>query len=264
MMVLRSRLSGVQVAISGYQTAMFPPMAEPKTAKRNREPHQLPAGRHGLSRQFVLSNQRQRILAAVADVCSTAGYVSMSVEDIVVTSGVSRRTFYDNYRGKEDVFLAAYDEVSTQLLAGVKEAYDAADGLVDRARETLRALLEFIANEPTYADMCIVEVLAAGPTAIDRRNKIMHALAAMIDDAAAQDLPKSKRPSPLIAETLVGGIYEVIYARVLAGKYAELPALLPDLVFSLLLPYVGSDVAHDILKKERRRVKSGAPAAARS
>jgi AcrR family transcriptional regulator len=222
--------------------------------KRAREPYQLPAGRHGLPRQFVVTNQRQRILAAVADVCSTAGYVAMSVEDIVVTSGVSRRTFYDNYRGKEDAFLSAYDEVSAQLLGRVQEAYNGADGLVERARESLRALLDFIASEPTFADMCIVEVLAAGPQAIERRNGILHAMATLIDEAAANDLPKGKRPAPIVAETLVGGIYEVIYSRVLAGKYDELPGLLPDLVFALMLPYVGNEAAHELLKKERRRL----------
>jgi AcrR family transcriptional regulator len=226
--------------------------------KRAREPYQLPAGRHGLPRQFVVTNQRQRILAAVADVCSTAGYVSMSVEDIVVTSGVSRRTFYDNYRGKEDAFLSAYDEVSAQLLERVKEAYDSADGLVARARESLRALLDFIASEPTFADMCVVEVLAAGPQAIERRNGMLHALATMIDEAAAGDLPKSRRPAPIVAETLVGGIYEVIYSRVLAGQYQELPELLPDLFFALLLPYVGNDVAHELLKNERRKLRATA------
>ncbi|HEY6759079.1 MAG TPA: TetR/AcrR family transcriptional regulator [Baekduia sp.] len=234
-------------------------MAESKK-RRVREPHQLPAGRHGLPRQVVVSNQRERILAAVADVCSAAGYVAMSVEDIVVTSGVSRRTFYDNYRGKEDVFLAAYDEVAERLLAKVQEAYVSADGLVDRARESLRALLEFISSEPAFADMCIVEVLAAGPAAVERRNAIMRAFAAMIDEAAAAELPKSKRPAPLVSETLVGGIYEVIYTRAVAGNYAELPELLPDLVFALLLPYVGKDVAGEILKKERRRVNAAASA----
>jgi AcrR family transcriptional regulator len=233
----------------------------PQKKKRAREPYQLPAGRHGLPRQFVVSNQRQRILAAVADVCSSVGYVAMSVEDIVVASGVSRRTFYDNYRGKEDAFLAAYDEVSAQLLGQVQEAYNSADGLVDRARECLRALLDFIASEPTFADMCIVEVLAAGPQAIARRNAIMSALAALIDQAAEGDLPKAKRPAPIIAETLVGGIYEVIYSRVLAGKYAELPNLLPDLVFALLQPYVGTEIAQEILKKERRRVARAASSA---
>ncbi len=237
-------------------------MAQKK--KRAREPYQLPAGRHGLPRQFVVSNQRQRILAAVADVCSSEGYVSMSVEDIVVASGVSRRTFYDNYRGKEDAFLAAYDEVSAQLLGQVREAYDSADGLVDRARECLRALLDFIASEPTFADMCIVEVLAAGPQAIARRNTIMSALATLVDQAAEGELPKSKRPAPIIAETLVGGIYEVIYSRVLAGRYAELPGLLPELVFALLQPYVGTEVAQEILKKERRKVARAAAASSAS
>jgi AcrR family transcriptional regulator len=250
-----------RVADNSLWYSYVSPVADNKK-KRAREPYQLPAGRHGLPRQFVVTNQRQRILAAVADVCSSEGYVSMSVEDIVVASGVSRRTFYDNYRGKEDAFLAAYDEVSSQLLVRVQEAYDSADGLVDRARECLRALLGFIASEPTFADMCIVEVLAAGPQAIARRNTIMSAMASLIDQAAAAELPKTKRPAPIIAETLVGGIYEVIYSRALAGKYAELPGLLPDLVFALLQPYVGSEIAQEILKKERRRLARAESASA--
>ena len=75
----------------------------------------------------------------------------------------------------------------------------------------------------------------------------------MIDQAAAEELPKAKLPPALTAETLVGGIYEVIYSRVLAVSTPSCPALLPDLVFALLLPYVGSEIAQEILKKERRR-----------
>jgi AcrR family transcriptional regulator len=228
---------------------------DPSRKKRQREPYQLPAGRHGLSRQFVVSNQRERILAAVADVCSAAGYVAMSVEDIVVTSGVSRRTFYDNFRGKEDVYLAAYDTVSRQLLERVYGAYEAADGLVAKTRDSLAAFLQFIAEEPALADMCIVEVMAAGAAAIERRNRTMAAFAEMIERAAAAELPKSKLPPALTAETLVGGIYEVVYSRVLQGRGEELPALLPDLLFSVLLPYVGQETAMSLLKNERRRAK---------
>jgi AcrR family transcriptional regulator len=230
-------------------------LPESSRKKRQREPHQLPAGRHGLSRSFVVENQRQRILAAVADVCHAAGYVSMSVEDIVVTSGVSRRTFYDNFRGKEDVYLAAYDEVSKQLLTGVYAAYEAADGLVARVRDSLNAFLTFVAEEPAFADMCIVEVMAAGPIAIERRNRTMEAFSQMIEKAAADELPKAKLPPALTAETLVGGIYEVVYSRVLQGRGDELPDLLPDLLFSVVLPYVGQETATSLLKNERRRSK---------
>jgi AcrR family transcriptional regulator len=235
---------------------MFPSaLPESSRKKRQREPHQLPAGRHGLSRSFVVENQRQRILAAVADVCHAAGYVSMSVEDIVVTSGVSRRTFYDNFRGKEDVYLAAYDEVSKQLLTRVYAAYEAADGLVARVRDSLNAFLTFVAEEPAFADMCIVEVMAAGPIAIERRNRTMEAFSQMIEKAAADELPKAKLPPALTAETLVGGIYEVVYSRVLQGRGGELPDLLPDLLFSVVLPYVGQETATSLLKNERRRSK---------
>jgi AcrR family transcriptional regulator len=235
---------------------MFPSaLPESPRKKRQREPYQLPAGRHGLSRQFVVANQRQRILAAVADVCHTAGYVAMSVEDIVVTSGVSRRTFYDNFKGKEDVYLAAYDEVSQQLLGQVYEAFSNAEGLVAKVRDSLSAFLSFVAEEPAFADMCIVEVLAAGPNAIERRNRTMTAFAEMIEKAAADELPKSKLPPALTAETLVGGIYEVVYSRVLQGRGEELPALLPDLLFSVLLPYVGQETATSLLKNERKRSK---------
>jgi AcrR family transcriptional regulator len=235
---------------------MFPSVVpEQPPKKRQREPYQLPAGRHGLSRQFVVSNQRERILAAVADVCSSAGYVAMSVEDIVVTSGVSRRTFYDNFRGKEDVYLAAYDEVTKQLLAKVYAAYEHADGLVAKVRDSLSAFLTFVADEPAFADMCIVEVMAAGANAIERRNRTMAAFAELIGQAAAAELPKSKLPPALTAETLVGGIYEVVYSRVLQGRGEELPTLLPDLLFSVLLPYVGRDTAGSLLKNERRRSK---------
>ena len=219
-----------------------------------RKPRQLPSGRHGLPRQFVASNQRERIVVAVAEVCSTAGYAAMSVEDIVVASGVSRRTFYDNFQGKEDVFLAAYDEVTSRLLLRVKTAYEANEGIVARARESLRALLGFLAAEPAFADMCVVEALAAGPIVVEHRNANLRTLSDLIDETAAAAIPNATPPSPIIAQALVGGIFEVIYSRVLTGRHAELPGLLPGLVFTLLLPYTGHDVATQILKKERRRM----------
>jgi hypothetical protein len=117
----------------------------------------------------------------------------------------------------------------------------------------MRAFLTLLAREPAYANMCIVEVLVAGQTAIERRNAVMHQFTELIERAAAEELPKSARPPALTSETLVGGVHEVIYLRVLRGQTAELPALLPDLTFSVLLPYTGRDVATAQYRKLRRR-----------
>src|SRR5688572_25236353 len=108
------------VVLSG-ETCMFLRVAR-RAGTGRREPHQLPPGRHGLPRAFVVQNQRERILAAVGDVVSVAGYRDMSVEDVIVTAGISRRTFYEHFKNKQDAFLAAYDAVLVQLLSIVQSA----------------------------------------------------------------------------------------------------------------------------------------------
>jgi AcrR family transcriptional regulator len=207
-----------------------------------REPHQLPPGRHGLSRAFVAENQRERILAAVADVTSAASYGEMTVEDVIVVAGLSRRTFYEHFKNKEEAFLAAYDAVVAQLFGSVLEAIETETTFPARVRAGLGAFLDFLAREPAFARMCLVEVMAAGPEAVARRNGAMTAFGNLIQENA-KALLDTPLPPPLTAETIVGGVYEVVYSRVLRGEIRTLPDLLPDLSYSMLLPYVGRDAA---------------------
>jgi AcrR family transcriptional regulator len=178
------------------------------------------------------------MLDAVADVASLAGYSSMSVEDIIGTAGVSRRTFYDTFAGKEDAFLAALDDVVEQLQNAVQTAFDANDTFAGGVRDCLAAFLQFVTDEPHYADMLLIEALAAGPAAIERRNATLTRFAHMLHDGAER-LIDGQCPPALTAETVVGGIYEVVYSRLIAGEAKQLPDLLPDLTYSLLQPYIG-------------------------
>jgi AcrR family transcriptional regulator len=222
---------------------VYPVPAERKP--RTRAPHQLPPGRHKLSRAYVQTNQRQRIFDAIADVTSLAGYAAMSVEQITGTAGVSRRTFYDAFTSKEDAFLAALDSAIRRLVQSVRRAYRDSDTFPDGVRNCLAAFLTFLADDPRYADMLIVEVLAAGTEAIERRNEMMRRFADLLRRGAEAE-PNGLRPPDLTAETIVGGIYEVVYSRILQGQTSQLPALLPDLAYSMMQPYIG----HDRAKRE--------------
>jgi AcrR family transcriptional regulator len=221
-----------------------------------REPHQLPPGRHGLSRAFVAQNQRERILSAVADVTSVAGYGGMSVEDVIVAAGVSRRTFYEHFKNKHDAFIAAYDMVVSQLLTGVRIAYDGEDTFGERLRAGLTAFLGFIAREPAFARMCIVEALAAGPEAVKRRNEAIASFTKLIYENA-RELGTTLEPPALTGETIVGGIYEVVYSRIVNGEVRNLPTLLPDLLYSALLPYVGLEAAAAAYQRQREAIGAG-------
>jgi AcrR family transcriptional regulator len=206
-----------------------------------RAAHQLPSGRHGLPRDFVISNQRERILGGVMAAVSANGYGATRVEDIIALAGVSRRTFYDHFSNKEQAFLAAYDFVVEQLRIGVAGAYATGGTWASKVRRGLAAFLNLMAGEPELAHVCIVEAVAAGPQALERR------MSAMADFRLFLTPPTPDHPPVIVsgvtAETVVGGVYEVIYARVVTNRTAELPDLLPALLYSILLPFVGTEVA---------------------
>jgi AcrR family transcriptional regulator len=205
-------------------------------------PQQLPSGRHGLPRSFVLRNQRERMLAGVVEVVSHVGYSSMTVSDVISRAGVSRRTFYEHFANKEDVFLAAYDHVVELVLDDVGAAYARGETWIDKVRLGLEAFVNRLAEQPALAHVCIVEVLAAGPKALARRSAAMDRFRSFMLPGYEQVAARMRAPD-VAADAVIGGIYEVVYAHVLRSETARLPALAPDLLEAMLVPFVGTEGA---------------------
>ncbi len=193
-------------------------------------------------RSFVADNQRERILAAVAQAAAELGYPEMSVETIIARAGVSRRTFYEHFKNKEDAFLAAYDAAVYQQARCIRRAYFKETTVRERLRAGIRAYMELMASDPELARMCIVEVLAAGPQAIARRNEAMRMFAEIIEDNIHELIPGCQRAA-LAAETIVGGIHEVVFTRILANRADELPGLADDLLVTILMLDKGRPLA---------------------
>jgi AcrR family transcriptional regulator len=200
-----------------------------------RQPHQLPAGRHGLPRSYVLTNQRERIISSVIEVVRETGYRGLTVGHVIDRAGVSRRTFYEHFSNKEDVFLAVYDTIVQRLAAEVRVAFAGGRTYPQRVAFGLETFLGELAAHPALAHVCIVEVLAAGPGALGRRTLAIETFCELIQppgDAAAT-------PPALAAQVVVGGIYEIVFSHVVHGDAAQLPHLGPELLECLLLPFVG-------------------------
>lgn len=151
-----------------------------------RTPNQLPSGKHGLPRGYVLRNQRERILDAVVNVVAERGYAEMAVDDIIAYAGVSRRTFYERFANKEHAFLAAYDLVVEQLLGAVRTQFMKGATWRERIRLGLHAFLRSIADEPKLAHVCMVEVFPAGPIALRRRTEAMDAFRELLVPAESE------------------------------------------------------------------------------
>jgi AcrR family transcriptional regulator len=213
----------------------------------------LPRGRHGLPRTFVVQNQRDRIFESIGVVCADKGYSGVTVEDITAQAGVSRRTFYDLFADKEQCFLGAFDLIVTRLFAEVKSAYLAgAHGWPERIAAGLRALTHDLAAEPELARLAMVEVLAAGQKGLERRDAALQAFAAFFYPGGAL-LPAGMASHELLAQAVVGGLYEALYANIVQGETASLPEVLPDLLYCALVPYVGHTRAIRASEAERRQ-----------
>ncbi len=205
-------------------------------------PHQLPSGRHGLSRSFVESNQRERILGAVVEVASVSGYAGLTVRDVISHAGVSRRTFYEHFENKEEVFVAAYELVTSRLAQEVATASKRGRTWAERVGLGLAAFLRRFSREPALAHLCVVEVLAAGAPGLAGRAAAMEAFRAQLEPGV-REAPAGLPVPALAAETAIGGAHEVVYAHVLGGRTAELPRLLPELLEIVLLPFLGAHAA---------------------
>jgi AcrR family transcriptional regulator len=196
---------------------------------------QIPAAAHAAV--FPMRTRRERLIAAIARVVTEEGYRAASVSKIVAAAGVSRNSFYEHFANKEDCFLAAYDAAVEQVLTRVRAATAGEQPPQAALEAGFAAFLGYAAHEPELAWLCFVEVLAAGPRALERRDEAMRRFAHFLD--SGRDAPDAVGVPALMTEVVVGGIYEVIYARILERETARLPQLLPDIMYVWLVPYVG-------------------------
>lgn len=218
----------------------------------DRVPERLPRGRHGLPRRFIVHNQRERMLLAVAEAVAEQGFATTTVADIIARARLSRRTFYEHFADKEECYLAAYDTVVEQLLTAVGQAYEQADGWPQKVHDGLETFLVYLAAEPAFARMCIVEVVAAGPEARGRRDAAMRVFVDFLEPGRAE-APRGLTVPALTAEIVVGGIYEIIYSRLQHDAAGQLVEMLPDLLYSALLPYLGHRAAERAVAQTSER-----------
>jgi AcrR family transcriptional regulator len=221
-------------------------MAETRTARR---PDQLPGGHHGLTPEEVARSQRERILQAMREAVQEQGFADASIADVIKRAGVSRKTFYAQFADKEGCFLEIYGELMGRLQAVTRDAFDAQDEWVPALRAGLTALLNALAYEPAVARLCFVDVLAAASRAAERRNEAMRELERILD-LGRNDGGASPRALGL---SMVGGLGEVIYQEIVGGRAEELPSMLPELMYALVLPFEGREAAERELERASRR-----------
>lgn len=214
---------------------------EPPAEDSASGPSRLPRGRHGLPRELVLENQRERLISGLIDAVAERGYNETKIADIIEAAGLSRRTFYEHFSNKEDCFAAAYESTFAYIRESMR-ATDMEKEWTDRVGDGLASLLEVLATHPSLARFFLIAPASVGDEIVDRHHVAMLELVSALVEGSPEPAD-SIDASETRAQALAGGLSRLVVAKLNAGQAERLRELLPDLVELVLRPYVGSDEA---------------------
>jgi AcrR family transcriptional regulator len=206
----------------------------------------LARGKHrSVSRSLVVHSQRERILDAVANLVAEDGYASLTLEGIVERAAVSLQAFYEHFTGKEDAFLVAYELGHAKGLSITERAFASQSDWRLGVRDGISALFDFLASEPAFARLALVEALTATRHTAERAADGVAGYAEMLIPGAEQATDLVLPPAVTI-EAIAGGLFELCLTYTLLGHIERLSELLPRATYFALAPFIGSEQAWDV------------------
>jgi AcrR family transcriptional regulator len=202
----------------------------PNDGKSSERYRRLPTGAHGLAREEVERDQRDRLQRAMTELISARGYQAVRILDLTQLAHVSRPTFYELYADKEELLLSAYNDIAARTAETVLEAFnrDRKGDLVARNRAGMHAFAELAAAEPHAMSLFLLGAFGAGQKPLARRKETIEALENAIQSSGDRDgVPLVDN---LIVKAILGAIREVAVARLYQDNVDELDKIADELI----------------------------------
>jgi len=145
----------------------------------------LPAGPHGLPPELVERNQRERLIAAMAEVCGENGYGETSVAEVAKRAGVSTASFYRQFKDRRECMLASFEELFGRLLEALEGSCGGKEEPRARARAGAAAAASLLASDLPTARLLSFEILAVGPEGVRAQHEAIERLADLLGEDRA-------------------------------------------------------------------------------
>jgi AcrR family transcriptional regulator len=209
----------------------------PAPVAREREERPTPYGRFGEK------DRRELLLHRVARVAVERGYANVTVDAIVRATRPLGNTFVECYpKGTDRVercFLDAYDLMGSEVARVTADAALAGADWIDSVRCGITAVMRRVGEDPTFARIAFIEVFSVGPAGIDRRSRLMDRFTALL----MSRVPAEERPSEIIAEAIVGAVWQVAHHYIARQATHQLLELTDHASYLVLAPIIGGDAA---------------------
>lgn len=196
-----------------------------------------------------VASERVRMLRVAAVVVARGGYPALSVGEVVEAAGLDEAEFAAHFGDTRACFVALLEWWSARAFADALRESEGAPTWAAGVYRTVEALFHRLADDPGLARAAFLDVFAAGPVGTDRLATILRGLA----EALVRRAPMEGRPSPLVAEAIVGAVWSIAHRYIAKDQRARLPASVARAAYVTLAPILGPDGALAAIVAERDR-----------
>ncbi|MGN6814483.1 MAG: TetR/AcrR family transcriptional regulator [Solirubrobacterales bacterium] len=196
-------------------------------------------------------SRREALLWAMLEELGRHGYWEMSVTRARTSVGVSSEEFEAEFDDKEKCLFAAYDLLIEQTLRKACARCDGTETWPERIRAGLERVLDELAARPEVARAMLRSFPEIGPSAYQRYLALLPRFIPFVGEgrrypAAFEDLP------PEVELLALGAAKSIIFREVEEGRTERLPRMLPEILFSILVPFLGPDRAAEEMQTAGR------------
>lgn len=187
----------------------------------------LSPGPGGPASQVAL-DQRTRIQSAMIELVGEGGYEAVALRQLTTLAGVSTRTFYEHFEGKEECFLRTYELVVQRIGERVTSAQVGESDWARLLELALEGLAAELVNKPRAARLALLEIFSAGPAAHEAVARTEAHFEEILTEGFARSLHQVEM-SPLLAKAVVSGVAFVARTRMIGAVPAVAAATAGEL-----------------------------------
>jgi len=189
-------------------------------------------------------SDRRRICTALQELVGEVGYTALDAEAVCRRAEVEPVVFDRHFPSLDACFAAVWTSIDVQLSVQMRSGFTVPGGWRERMRNALGVGLRFLAEDEGRARLYLAEFHFAGDGVRIPRASALERLAGLIDRGREEPTAPERLPGTL-AEAIAGGIWHRVADLVRAGRAAELPDELPNLMYFVVMPFLGREAAQE-------------------
>ncbi|PTX54995.1 TetR family transcriptional regulator [Melghirimyces profundicolus] len=166
---------------------------------------------------------REKMLFSAMNLFASKGYRETSILDVVEKARVSKTTFYNFFRSKEELLAQLFEQLAEEFLHEVGEAIRKEERVAYKGYAGIRRYMELCRRHKPITQVMLVASVGVSDEVERVRRKAHNRFAALIHGTVREVLidKVSEEEMEVVSQAMVGAINEVVIQRLMGPEEVE-------------------------------------------